>query len=71
MILYRKQRDHELANPVRKKKYLDRLLPDYKAYWVGYLNVLARREDIIEYYNKVEKRPEPHAPESELDRWSR
>ena len=31
VIFYRKQRDHELENPVRKKKYLNKLLPDYTA----------------------------------------
>jgi len=71
VILYRKQRDRELENPVRKKKYLNKLLPDYTAYWIGYLNVLARREDIIEYYNKVQKKPAPDAPESELDSWNK
>jgi len=71
VILYRKQRDHELENPVRKKKYLNKLLPDYTAYWIGYLNVLARREDIIEYYNKVQRKPAPDAPDSELDSWSK
>ena len=71
VILYRKQREHELENPIRKKKYLNKLLPDYTAYWIGYLNVLARREDIISYYKKVEKKPAPNSSDAELNRWNK
>ena len=48
IILYRKRRDDELDNPNRKRKYLNRLLPQFKAYWIGYVNLTARREDILE-----------------------
>ena len=67
VIFYRKQREHELDNPIKKKKYLNKLIPDYTAYWIGYLNVLARREDILIYYDKVQKKPAPNSSDAELN----
>ena len=65
VIFYRKERDDEMENPARKKKYLNKLLPNFRAYWIGYLNVLAKREDIKDYRDKVLVRPTPNTTEAE------
>lgn len=69
VILYRKERDHEINNIVRRRKYLNRLLPDYKAYWIGYVNVLSNSDDILKFYDKVIKRPAPNSSESDKHAW--
>ena len=69
VILYRKERDHEINNSVRRRKYLNRLLPDYKAYWIGYVNVLSNSDDILKFYDKIIKRPAPNSSESDKHAW--
>ena len=64
-IFYRNQQDHEINNPARKKKYLNRLLPDYKAYWIGYLKVRARLDDILEINDRAIKKPLPTSGDRE------
>ena len=46
------------------------MLPDYAAYWIVYLNVLARREDIFIYYAKTEKKPATDASGQEINQWN-
>ena len=49
----------------REKKYLNRLLPDYKAYWIGYLKVRARLDDILEFNDRAIKKPLPTSGDRE------
>ena len=41
----------------RKKKYLNRLIPDYRAFHTGYFNILARPNDMIKWVNQTYKKP--------------
>ena len=56
IILYREGRDHEINNQVRRRKYMNELLPDYRAFWTGYINVLARLEDMTRYVGNTIKK---------------
>ena len=71
VILYRKQAYHELQNPDRTHTYHNKLLPDYKAYWTGHLSVLAQRDDVIKYFDKVIKKPEPGASDIDIHKWDK
>ena len=70
IILYRKGRDHEINNPVRRRKYMNKLLPDYKAFWTGYINVLARLEDMTRYVGNTIKKPAPNSSEADKLAWT-
>ena len=59
IILYIKGRDHDINNPVRRRKYMNKLLPDYKAFWTGQINVLARLEDMTRYVGNTIKKAKP------------
>ena len=70
IILYRKGRDQEKNNPVRRRKYMNKLLPDYKACWIGYINVLARLEDMTRYVGNTIKKPAPNSSEADHVSWT-
>ena len=70
IILYRKGRDHEINNPDRRRKYMNKLLPDYKAFWTGYINVLARLEDMTRYVGNTIKKPAPNSSEADKLAWT-
>ena len=70
IILYRKGRDHEINNPVRRRKYMNKLLPDYRAFWTGYINVLARLEDMTRYVGNTIKKPAPNSSEADTLAWT-
>jgi len=68
--MYRKGRDHEINNPVRRRKYMNKLLPDYRAFWTGYINVLARSEDTTRYVGSTIKKPAPNSSEADKLAWT-
>ena len=70
LILYRKGRDHEINNPVRRRKYMNKLLPDYRAFCTGYINVLAKLDDITQYVGNTIKKPAPNSSEADKLAWT-
>ena len=70
IILYRKERDHEINNPVRRRTYMNKLLPDYKAFWTGYINVSARLDDFTRYVGNAIEKPAPNSSEADKLAWT-
>ena len=70
IILYRKERYHEMNNPARRRKYMNKSLPDYKAFGTGYIHVLARLEDMTRYVGNTIKEPAPNSSEADKLAWT-
>ena len=65
IILYRKERDHKTNNPVRIRKYVNTLLLDYKAFWIGYIDVFAKLDDITQYVGNTINKSAPNSSEAD------
>ena len=70
IIVYGKKSDHDSNNPVRRRKYMNKLLPGYKAFWIGYVNVLARLDDMTRYVGNTIKKPAPNSSEADKLAWT-
>ena len=66
IILCRKERD----NPVGRRKYMNKLLPDYKACWTGYIIVLARLENMTRYVGNTIKNNAQNSSEAGELAWT-
>ena len=49
---------------------MNKLLPDYKAFWTRYINVLARLEDMTRYVGSTIKKPAPSSSEADKLAWA-